>query len=98
MIFASLRYLAGEIGHSPSAREVTDSEHCPSAALIRMRFGTFNAAIRAAGLEPMAPGGKWIRRRRSVERSNHRWVLATIDPEKARAITDAKRRYWQGAA
>lgn len=98
MIIQGLQYLARELGRTPSARDVVRSEHTPSDALIRLRFGTFNNAIRAAGLTPRVRGGTWRDNRREPDWSNHRWVMPRIDPAKAKAITEQKRRYWQGAA
>ena len=94
MILASIRYLAKELKRTPSAREINASEHCPSEMLVRLRFGSINTAIHAAGLPPHVPGGRKREHRATVEKSNHRWMLATIDPAKARAITESKMAHW----
>jgi Homing endonuclease associated repeat len=52
-------------GHLGSARYLEDPGRWPSAALVRQRFGSFRAAVAAAGFRPMAlgPRPRWTRER-----------------------------------
>ena len=93
MIVASLQQLAAKLGRSPTSREVNEAsrEECPAADLCRIRFGTFNHALQAAGLDPRPVGftvanQAWDKRR---------WVVPAIDPLRAAAITEAKKAFWE---
>lgn len=47
-----LKDLADEIGHTPSKKEIADSDEHPSPRAYRYNFGTWTNAVEAAGLEP----------------------------------------------
>jgi hypothetical protein len=74
----ALRRLAAELGRSPTSREIGTS-HCPSTKYFQKYFGSYNRALRLAGLETNNAGMK---------------PLAKIDPAKAAEITRRKMSYW----
>jgi hypothetical protein len=47
-----LRDLAAELGRSPMPREMQTRSDLPSSSTYTQRFGSWNAALEAAGLEP----------------------------------------------
>jgi hypothetical protein len=52
-VIDALRRMAGELGRAPTKEECDDSpDGYPSASTVKRRFGSFTAAIHAAGLEP----------------------------------------------
>jgi hypothetical protein len=51
-LLASLRMLARELGRAPTGREMSAREDLPHASTYWKRFGSWNAAIEAAGLTP----------------------------------------------
>lgn len=51
-LVAILQEFASELSYTPSKNKMDDKEELPSAALYRQRFGSWNQALRAAGLEP----------------------------------------------
>jgi hypothetical protein len=81
-----IRREAKRLGRPPHAREIRR----PSAPLYLKRWGTWNKALRAAGL---APRRTWTMRQPRIIKP----TMQRIDPARAEAITNDKRRYW-GAA
>jgi hypothetical protein len=51
-LLTALQTLADEQGGSPTAREANAHPDCPSAPTFAQRFGSWNEALRAAGLTP----------------------------------------------
>ncbi len=48
----ALRKMAGDLGRRPRAREASEFDYAPSHGTMVDRFGTWNAALEAAGIEP----------------------------------------------
>jgi len=55
-VVASLRAFHGRHGRVPRASDFASSRARPSAAVAAARFGGFRAAVKAAGMEPVASG------------------------------------------
>ena len=55
----ALQTVANKLGKSPSWRDYLDSDQSPSGKVIRERFGGWNEAKMAAGLETMEDGFQW---------------------------------------
>jgi hypothetical protein len=53
----NLRMLARELGRAPAGREMSARKDLPHASTYWKRFGTWNAAVRAAGLIPRRVSG-----------------------------------------
>lgn len=53
MLIMMLRKKAKELGRTPKSREVTDDPRMPIALTYQNRFGSWNAALVAAGLTPL---------------------------------------------
>lgn len=87
----ALRDLARRLGHSPTTEELVRDRLTPSDGFYVRRFGSLAAAYRKAGLERRPPGGQIIHGRRKE-------TAYSIDPEKARQITEAKKAYWRRSA
>ncbi len=51
-LLQALRDLAAELGRTPTGREMQDRRDLPSPRTCQIRFGSWNAALEAAGLEP----------------------------------------------
>jgi hypothetical protein len=86
----ALRTLAARLGRTPRSREMGGGE-CPSTQFFLKYFGSISAAQRAAGLWPTNKGRKAYR----PPGADWRIHIVPIDPEKADAVTRAKRAYWE---
>lgn len=81
----ALKAFAAELGRTPTKDEMMCSRTCPVQALYIHRFGTWANALRLVGLRPNPMGYRVT-------------GPVRVDPERAAAITAAKRAYWEGAA
>lgn len=87
-ILDALRAFYVRHGRSPLAREMRGMNHgVPSRCLLKTRFGSPARAFGLAGIPTRRKGGQTVHGRRQC-------AVVPIDPERAEAVTRAKRDYW----
>lgn len=78
-----IKLLAKQLGHVPTIREVTNVD------TIKARFGSFNRALKLAGLTPRKPGENRVHRvNKNTDAENRKKVIADL-----RSFKDTHGRY-----